>query len=300
MQIDYLKEFVEVAYCLSYSKAAKNLGTSQSSISKHIQSLEKHYEALLFERDTSNVSLTPFGIALVQETMTLLDAHSRFDSAMKELRNVYKKSLVIGGMHYNPKVMRLLREAQRDGESGKMAVPVQCRSSLTDPLFTSLDAGIIDVAIALREDVLANDEHIHFTDLFSDPLFALMKSSHPLANRSSVSLSELSEWTFLKPSGSYFVLGNETLETIFAEEGIAPKARAVFVKNVQGFLAIDFMDDVTLIEGGIASTIPADSGLVCIPIADETASFPIMAACKASNEHAAAFVDALHVCGLSI
>ena len=293
MRIDYLREFVEVAYCLNYSKAAKNLGTSQSSISKHVQSLEKRYGALLFERDTASVSLTPFGIALVQESIALLDACDRFESRVEELGDLYRKSLVVGGMHYNPKIMRLLDKAQRDVDSGAVTVPLRLVSQLSDPLVDSLKIGRIDVALTLRDEALIDDEDVHCVDVLEDPLFALMRSSHPLAHRQSVTFVELSEWTFLKPSGSYFVLGNEALEEMFSRSGIRVKDRIVFVKDVQGFRIIDFMDGVTFVEGGVASTISSESGLISVPIADAGASFPIVAACRAQDARAVSFVDAL-------
>ncbi len=44
--------FLEVAKCLSFTKAAKHLFISQSNISRQIASLEEEWELPLFDRNT--------------------------------------------------------------------------------------------------------------------------------------------------------------------------------------------------------------------------------------------------------
>ena len=58
--------FFEVATHLSFSKAADILYISQPAITKHIQSLEKHYKISLFERKGNSVSLTSEGKILLE------------------------------------------------------------------------------------------------------------------------------------------------------------------------------------------------------------------------------------------
>ena len=56
-----LRVFVEVAYHLSFTKAARNLSISQPAITKHIQELENMFGVPLFERSAGKISLTRYG-----------------------------------------------------------------------------------------------------------------------------------------------------------------------------------------------------------------------------------------------
>ena len=53
-----LKVFQSVAKNLSFTKASQELFVSQPAITKHIQELETYYQARLFERQGSKISLT--------------------------------------------------------------------------------------------------------------------------------------------------------------------------------------------------------------------------------------------------
>ena len=53
--------FLEVANCLSFTKAAKHLFISQSNISRQISSLEEEWDLVLFDRNTKGVKLTAQG-----------------------------------------------------------------------------------------------------------------------------------------------------------------------------------------------------------------------------------------------
>lgn len=61
MDIDVLREFVEVAEQQSFSNAAKKLYLSQPTLSKHVAALEAELGSSLIQRTRSNVSLTPAG-----------------------------------------------------------------------------------------------------------------------------------------------------------------------------------------------------------------------------------------------
>ena len=65
--------FLEVAKCLNFTKAAKHLYISQSSISRQISSLENEWDLILFERNTKTVKLTGQG-KMLSETLRELCA----------------------------------------------------------------------------------------------------------------------------------------------------------------------------------------------------------------------------------
>jgi len=76
MNLDYLQTFIAVCEEGSFSKAARRLCLSQTTVSFQIKSLEKEYRTKLFERSSAGVTLTPAGRVL-REYVERLDALQR-------------------------------------------------------------------------------------------------------------------------------------------------------------------------------------------------------------------------------
>lgn len=73
---DLYRTFLGVGLHLSFSKAAKDLGVSQSAISQSIKQLEKELNITLFERTTKSVSFTTEGkelFEMVAKAFSILD-----------------------------------------------------------------------------------------------------------------------------------------------------------------------------------------------------------------------------------
>lgn len=65
MDLNAVHMLIKVAETKSFTKAASQLGTSQSRISRTIAQLEEELGTRLLHRNTRNVSLTPDGCELV-------------------------------------------------------------------------------------------------------------------------------------------------------------------------------------------------------------------------------------------
>jgi molybdate transport repressor ModE-like protein len=72
-----LQSFAAVAEHGSLSAAAKTLGGSQPTMSRHIQSLEDLLGVRLFDRGSGGLVLTPTGAALLEEARAMSDAAGR-------------------------------------------------------------------------------------------------------------------------------------------------------------------------------------------------------------------------------
>ena len=58
-----MEVFVRVAEAQGFSEAARRLGKSKSSVSKHVSALEHHLGVRLLNRTTRRLSLTEAGVA---------------------------------------------------------------------------------------------------------------------------------------------------------------------------------------------------------------------------------------------
>ena len=71
--------FLEVAQHLSYTKASQVLYISQPAVTKHIQQLEDHYRASLFERKGNSISLTDVGRILLDHLLEAKNIEKKLD-----------------------------------------------------------------------------------------------------------------------------------------------------------------------------------------------------------------------------
>ncbi|MEM6387547.1 MAG: LysR family transcriptional regulator, partial [Pseudomonadota bacterium] len=67
-----LETFVRIAERSSLSEAARDLGTSQPSISRQLAALETRLGVVLARRTTHSVTLTPDGLALLEDARRML------------------------------------------------------------------------------------------------------------------------------------------------------------------------------------------------------------------------------------
>lgn len=84
-----LKVFQSVAKNLSFTKASQELFVSQPAITKHIQELETYYQARLFDRQGSKISLTKAGELLLKHSEKILDDYKQLEYEMHLLHNEY-------------------------------------------------------------------------------------------------------------------------------------------------------------------------------------------------------------------
>jgi DNA-binding transcriptional LysR family regulator len=67
-----MQVFVRVAQLSSFTKAAESLGMPKASVSTHVQQLETHVKARLFQRTTRTVKLTQDGLQFYQRCLDIL------------------------------------------------------------------------------------------------------------------------------------------------------------------------------------------------------------------------------------
>ena len=94
-----LKVFQSVAKNLSFTKASQELFVSQPAITKHIQELESTYQARLFDRQGSKISLTEAGKLLLEHCGRILEDYKRLEYEMHLLHNEYTGELRLGASY---------------------------------------------------------------------------------------------------------------------------------------------------------------------------------------------------------
>lgn len=192
MQTSILNEFLVLEEQLSFSKAARELGISQATLSKHILSLENEFGAPLFERTTQKVSLTPYGEVFVEHARSIISCESSFRKKVEQIRFQTSSHLVIGtiGNPYFYGITALFASFKKIHPDASIEVHV----GSTDELLKMLESGKIDVAF-LRNLTDLNCKYQSFF-YHNDFLSLIVPANHPKAGKSVVHLSEFSTETF--------------------------------------------------------------------------------------------------------
>lgn len=179
-----LRYFVAVAEELHFGRAALRLGMAQPPLSRAIRQLEERIGVRLFDRDRRGVTLTDAGSVLLREAPATLDA---VRAAVRRTRRAGapEQRLVLatkaGSSHEF--LQALLDAAPED-------VPVDVVLCEIGEQAGLLLDGTADVAVMHRPfDDFAGIESV---DLYSEPQVAIVPASHPLADRRSLTMAEVS------------------------------------------------------------------------------------------------------------
>ena len=91
-----LKTFITVAEQAGFSKAAKKLGLSKTTVTRYIQELESEYQAKLFTRTTRHLHLTEQGEIFYHYALELLQLHDEAHNKIKHEENSVQGHIKIG------------------------------------------------------------------------------------------------------------------------------------------------------------------------------------------------------------
>lgn len=185
------RAFICVADSLSFTKAARMLGFSQSSVSRMVLALEREHGVQLLERSRAGVCLTSEGEALLPAARSLVAAQDDFAAQVSGIKGVETGHVRIGtfssvATHWLPKVIDKLMADNSSityelllGDYGE--IEEWTASGRVDCGFTRLPA-----ARGLHEEFLADDE-----------LMAILPPNHSLASLDAVPSELLKKERFL-------------------------------------------------------------------------------------------------------
>src|SRR5699024_5972494 len=197
------KYFMEVAKREHVTDAANALHIAQSAVSRQIFNLEEELGVALFIREGRTVRVTRIGKVFVTRMEKAMNV---MDDAAKIVREYTdpKKGMVYIGF---PKILQpyihqtVIYNLRKEYPEAQIKLHQGSYKELVDAVKKG------DIDIALLGPLPTVHEKIKSTPLFTEEIVALLPTSHPLANRSSLELSELQNDPFIMfPEG--FVLRN--------------------------------------------------------------------------------------------
>ncbi len=194
MDISRLKEFIVLAANLNYSKAANELFLTQPALSRHIHDLEEELGVQLFVRDTHKVCLTPVGEMFFPKAQEILNLYNDAVKTVREAASNISEEINIGflGAAVQPFLSGFLSEF----EISHPHIRTRLESSHMDPLIRMLNKDEIDICFVTYVDS-THISGLHSETLSTDRLMVVLHPDHPLAGRTELSLSDLSDVPFI-------------------------------------------------------------------------------------------------------
>ncbi|WP_408069299.1 LysR family transcriptional regulator [Butyrivibrio sp. JL13D10] len=187
MEIKNLRYFLAVAREENMSKAAELLHVSQPTLSKTLKALEEELGKKLFVRHSFSISLTDEGMLLRDRAQDLVAMSDKIEQEFNSLDDITGGDIYFG-LAESYQIRYLAREIYKLKEKYPNFT-YHITSGDTEQVTEKLDKGILDFAVLCETPDSNKYEYVKFPE--ADVWGAIIPSSHPLARKKSIRVSDL-------------------------------------------------------------------------------------------------------------
>ena len=268
MTIQQLKYIITVAETGSITEAAKKLYISQPSLSNAIKDIEKETKLTVFHRSRQGIALTKEGLEFlgyarsVVQQMELLE--NRFVS-----NEPAKLRFGVSTQHYTFTSNAFVEMVERFGQERYEFIlnETQTIQIMEDVKNRFSDLGILFIsngnkAIISKE---LEDRRLQFFELFTAKPHVFLSADHPLAERKSVTLSQLRDYprlNFIQGSYESSYFSEELFSDVESDRIIRVSDRGAIVNLMIG------MNAYTISSGIFPRYLQGDA-IVSVPLSEK-------------------------------
>ena len=250
MQFDYLREFQLVASMLNFTKAAKVLHISQSSLSKHIIELENNTGLMLFDHESAKPKLTPIGNEFLKEISLIV---SSYDAALSKclamqaagLRTLtFQEASLSAGM-------RVLYHGIQKYSTSHPNTDI-CFSDMRNcsSIIDALERNVVDIALDMQCDSANQKNYVQEMDdigyrimpIYQGPSVIWFRTDNQLIECDRVILENIVNTPIMTSSGKNFDSVRPAINALFLREGVAPHFKMVHMAT-RSSLSAYFLSD---------------------------------------------------------
>ncbi|MBQ9015193.1 MAG: LysR family transcriptional regulator [Firmicutes bacterium] len=222
--------FCRVADLGSFTKAAAELGYTQSAVSQIVKSLEAELGTTLLQRRRDGIRLTSDGEQYFPFLRDLAAAEHALSEKQREMDGLEKSTILIDtftsvSRNILPQLMRSFRETYPEvnfvlRQSEYASIHEDLLAGRVDLGFISIGAGPADGSMdSAAGGAPGIYPDLQMQKLYDDEMVAVLPPEHPLARRKRISLADLADETFiLMDEGAEY---NTALEG-FRRAGLTP------------------------------------------------------------------------------
>jgi DNA-binding transcriptional LysR family regulator len=187
MDLHVLRMFVAVVQQGGFSRAARTVNATQSTVSKAVKHLEDEFGQPLIERLPRGIRLTSAGEVLHRQALRLLAQEDDLKAELDELRGVRRGVLRLGVPYVGSDL--LFARPLADFRNRYPGIEVQLTEQGSKKLEELVLAGELDVAASL----LPVPGAFAFKELQREPVDLLVPADHPLAEAKRVRFKDVAD-----------------------------------------------------------------------------------------------------------
>jgi DNA-binding transcriptional LysR family regulator len=223
---DFLRTFLAVCECKSFTRATARVHKSQAAISTQIAKLEAQAGSKFIDRSQRQFRLTKEGELFLNFAAELVAKTDTAQQSLQALHNRVQVEVRIGttrsvGIYVLPDVIGSLA---KDCPNLKFSVLAQSRTVT----YERLQQGAVDVAVVLADAV---PRGFFGKPLRSEPLCFVISPKHPLARKKTISKEELKTVPFISGiKGNDF---SDMIDEIFEKDGTARPTGSITINNLR-------------------------------------------------------------------
>lgn len=262
LDVILLNQFLSVVKRMNFTKAADDLYTSHSTISRNMAKLEESLDTKLFIRSRHTVSLTSAGKYLAENGGLLLQQMNELEMQVRKIEENENSKLRLGMFNfYNKQVFQKYQQFKDQYPDIDLSIKHMELDDIASAVYENkLDIGITySFALKDRSDILIKP-------ILDGEFVAMVSSSHPLAEKDFIDIDDpaLSE-PLVFDAGEYDLISNigressankknlrlrkvDSLESFVLQIkanmgiGLLPEHTATQMGNGCSFLNIDWID----------------------------------------------------------
>jgi LysR family transcriptional activator of glutamate synthase operon len=193
MEINYLKEFVVLAQTGNFMEAADILYSSQSTLSKHIKSIESELGVSLFDRTTRKVAISKYGQLFLPYASQIIELRDQYTAILKSSIDSDYETLNLGSVYglaqYH--ITDVLVCFKKSRSQSTLNVMQSSTTELTEMLRQR------KCELAFIRDIEDEEDEFVKIPYQSDTIVAVLPINHPLAGEKTIPLQMLEKEHFL-------------------------------------------------------------------------------------------------------
>lgn len=265
----YLAEILVAAESSNLAEAAQRLHISPAAMSKHLVSLESDLGCTLLERDRHTFRLTEAGQAVYEAGSPLLAIGPQVEKAAQQA-NPFRILVLFDSTDIHQLLTRTLRALYSQDKN--LNIMLVENSDSRNP-FTSVVEGDIGLVIHQAISNQPVPKQLQSNRIATVSFVAIMRASHPLANRKSLYIEDLRNWPLIRLEGNFQLLDhmwNAVRDDCLAA-GFQPTSHLQHIYHPAGGGLIDVAEDeIYILPDGSQNmaTFRDDPAFACLPIDD--------------------------------
>lgn len=183
--------FIKILEQGSFTKAAAQLGYTQSAISQMVVQLEQELGTMLLLRSRKGVSLTPDGEELLPFIRNIYHAQCELQKKKREMEGLHSGLIRIGtfssvSSHFLPPLMKKFKALHPE-------VFFELHQSEYTTIANWIQEGTVDFGFTHSDTV----QHLTTIPIFQDELLAVLPKPHTLGNLPAIPIKAIADDAFI-------------------------------------------------------------------------------------------------------